>query len=233
MAILSTIISFCFILSAACPLFGEERSHQFSIGEYGIVASKSVSIRQLPSIDSKRIEYAQIGLMVKFISMPEKRIKIKNREGSWIKIDARKSYWQSKETVSGWIFSAFVKPLAEFIPIRRWDGFEKFCSCIGDSCTELRMREDGSFEEIATGIDFDISDAAVVEEKYGSGKTYRWGKLLWFKLDEKKSNRDGYIVIRDDYGRYCLGENIDPKSGVCHQDADDGIYPEKLGHIPK
>jgi hypothetical protein len=227
MAILNITMSFCLILLAACPSFGEERNHQFLISEFGVVTTKYVSIRESPSIDSKRIDYAHIGLMVKVIGISNKRIEIKNREGSWIKINAEKRYWQEKGPINGWIFSAFLKPLTEFIPIKQWDGFEKFCSCIGDFCQELRMKKDGSFEETHTAIDYDDSNRIKeIEEKIGSGKTYRWGKILWFKLDDKRPNREGYIVVQDDHGQYCLGGNIDPNSGVCHENADDHIYPQ-------
>jgi hypothetical protein len=64
------------------------------------------------------------------------------------------------------------------------------------------------------------------EDKFGSGKTYRWGKILWFKLDDKRPHRQGYIVVQDDHGQYCLGENIDTNSGVCRKNIDDFIYPQ-------
>lgn len=225
MAKFNIIISFGLILLAYSPSFGDLRIHQFSTGEYAVITNKYVSIRKSPSIDSKRIDYVHIGLLVKVIDMSNEPISIKNRDGRWIKIKAQKRYWQEKEPVSGWLFDAFVKPLNEFVPTGRWDGFEKFISCIGDSCQELRLKDDGSFEDVNTSIDFDVSDDEVVEEKKGSGKTYQWGKILWFKLDDKKTNQHGYVVVEDDHGQYCLSENIDPNSGVCHENADDGIYP--------
>lgn len=230
------IIVFLFVFLTISSAIGNQYSNKLNVGEYGVVSVKFVSIRIAPSIKASRVEYAQIGLKVQILEISNESVEINNHRGRWLRIIGKHidPFFQEKKVFKGWVFSKYIIPFSQFEPIVHWEGFKKFFSCVGDSCLELRMKNDGSFENVYTDEYNDKGEYEWTEKVVDQGKVYLAGNIFWFK--SSKDIADGFheiIVVKNEHGQYCLSENIDYNSGECHIGSEDSIYPEPRNENPK
>lgn len=220
-----TLALFFIVLLNISFAFGDQCISEFSAGEYGVVTAKYVSIRESPSINSRRIDYAHIGLRVQILEISNECVEVNKQRGRWLRIIGKNhdSFVQKDKLFKGWMFNKYVMPFTNFKPIEQWERFEEFYSCGGDWCLKLHLQNDGSFK--AKGTDSYNN----TEETIGYGKAYRAGKMIWFKFthkDIKNWTADGYILVQNDHGYFCLGKDIDYNTGECHEYGEYGIIPE-------
>ncbi|MEJ2156274.1 MAG: hypothetical protein P8X96_13115 [Desulfobacteraceae bacterium] len=229
------IIAFFLVQLTISPAIGNPRPIKIIAGEYGVISAKFVSIRIAPSINASRNDYAQIGLIVQILEISNESVKINNYRGRWLRIIGKHvdTSFQEKKVVNGWVFSKYIIPLSQFEPIEHWAGFKKFFSCVGDSCLELRMKNDGAFENVYANDYNGRGEQETTEKVVDQGKVYLAGNIFWFKSSKDIADRfNEIIVVKYGIGQYCLGKNIDHNSGECHISAEDSIYPEPRNENP-
>jgi hypothetical protein len=219
--------------STASPV-DTEKCVGVALDDRYVISGTHVNLRQGPSISADKLGAVQIGLRVKIEEVSESCENIQGKWGRWVRVSAKNvptfagypGFENYVKEFSGWIFSGFILKLDEFERVGDWKGFEKFSNCIGDACTELRMYPDGSFQAVGTSIQFKDKGTEYEEKVFSQGITFRAGNIMWFKIQSIPFLRTGgYIVVRDEQGKFCFAQNIDYLSGNCSEYSESGVYP--------
>src|SRR4030042_1282261 len=112
---------------------------------YRIVVGDNVNIRSEQNEKSLVVAKIYIATKVQILKRTNKKIKIGDKEGEWVFIDARYYKKGTRETVKGWVFDYYLADLDVFEKMNSY----KNCSIegmIGDYLLSYEFYKDGTYK---------------------------------------------------------------------------------------
>ena len=209
------------LASIAMPAGAETCVSTLQIGEKAIITGAHVNLRERASVQSDTVGKTQIGLTVEILEVSDRCDTIGDKTAPWARISGEtQPIAYAPRRYEGWVFGAFLADIERFTPVTQWSGFARFWSCYGHYCLNIETEPDGRFRAFDSGFDEPQGPEQITE--LGEGRMYKYRNLLWMRYSDSEG---GYVVVRDAEGRYCLGDHIDPQTGVCASTAEDAVTP--------
>lgn len=169
---------------------------------YRIVVGENVNIRSEQNEKSLAIGKIYIATKIQILKKTNTKIKIGDKVGEWVFIDARYYKKGTDETIKGWVFDYYLADLDVFEKMNSFKNC-KIEGSIGDYVMSYEFCKDGTYKRKILeydGMNYEKSTIRLVK-----GKLYRYRDV---------------IVAMDDDNKHELFY-ITPKGDLCSQQYDE------------